>query len=601
MTQQPKIIIFVAMLCVALLQAFAYNTAAYSTDDCAYLDQAVLFSQFDFKQAVNTYWSPLFPFIVGMMLKVFNPPLAQQLLAVKLLNVGIFALTLASFYYFFSRFYHYQQTFGNSNGDIGSVEGAAGASYAQLSERKWFILAILLFGWTFLYVGGVQQATPDYLVSTSLFFATGIAIDIQKRPSTGRFALLGFVLSLGYLAKASMIPSMVTLIFLSTLNLPRFKDRLAKAAVALACAAMVALPYWTVLSMKTGSLSIGSSAGLNYMLWVSPGYSLLGNNKPEVEKQLAHPMVSLSKKPDIVVFEDVLPATFPPWFDPGYFAQGLKIVFSPAGSVLALVLNAVYLFCLFGWQLVAIALVGKFSAARKSIYTAEWKKSLLIWLPAVMTAVGICTVISLPSGFSTPRYFASTVVLVYLSFFAFRRFPNDERGRRALNTSFLAACVIAGAFFIVGFTNDAMRLARGRVDRPLNIAVSLRELGLNPGDKVVLVGKECGEWARIAGLRIAAIVVSETPDQTTDDVTYVNSIVEKLKAGTGARAAVYFPDPISDNLVEEEALIKGYRDFFAFVTGVKLSSPPSRSQFSPASLKDWKKVNGAECYVYFLR
>lgn len=598
MTDLPKKIFFVAMLGVALLQAFAYNTAAYSTDDCAYLDQAVLFAQFDFKQAVNTYWSPLYPFLLGMMLKVFQPPLAQQLMAVKLFNVAVLALTLTSFNFFFSRFYPYQKTVGVADGDADEV--SAEANNATLSQTKWFTLAALLFSWTFLYVGGVQQATPDYLVSASLFFATGIAIDIWKRPSLQRFPLLGTVLSIGYLAKASMIPSMVILILLTAYKMPRIKDKLVSAAIAFLCVVLIALPYWTALSIKTGSLSIGSSAGLNYMLWVNPGYSLLGNNKPEVEKQLAHPMVSLSEKPDIVVFEDVLPATFPPWFDPGYFAQGLKTVFSPAGSALALVLNAVYLFCLFGWQLVAIILAGRLVAQKRSIKVAGWEKSLILWLPSVMTTIGICLVISLPSGFSTPRYFASTVVLVYLSYFALTKFPNDARGQRALNASFITACFISGAFLIYGINCDAMRLIRGRVDQPLNVALSLHEMGLNPGDKVVLIGKECGEWARIAGLRIAAIVVTDTSDQTTDDVTYVHWILEKLKAGTGAKAAVYFPDPISDNLVEEEALIKGYREFFTSVTGIKLASPPRRSKFNEESLREWKKVKGTECYVYLL-
>lgn len=591
-----KTIFFVLMIAVALIQAFAYNTAAYSTDDCAYLDQAVLFAQFDFKQAVNTYWSPLFPFIVGMMLKTFSPPLAQQLMAVKLLNVCIFALMLSCFNFFLSKFI---SGFPEVVGVAGELSGDL--KYARLSQRQWLILAYSLFAWTSLYVGGVNQATPDYLVSASLFLATGIAIDIRCKPSVRKFGLLGAVLGLGYLAKASMIPSMVTLILISMMPLPNIRGKILNVIVAFVCAGLIAAPYWLALSIKTGSFSIGSSAGLNYMLWVNPGYSLLGNNKPDVEKQLIHPMVSLSDKPDIVVFEDVLPATFPPWFDPGYFAQGLKVVVSPTGSAIALVLNVVYLFCLFGWQLLAIGVAGRSIAKKQSIVMSGWKESLIIWLPAVMTAFGICTVISLPSGFSTPRYFASTVVLVYLSYFFVRKFLNTERGRKAMQASFMTACVISGALFAYGVAGDVYRVARGRIDQPARLAVALHEMGLNPGDKVVLIGKECAEWARIAGLRISAIVVSEKPDQMTDDKTYLRSIVEKLKTGTGAKAAVYFPEPISDNLVEEEALIRNYRNLFTTLTGIKIASPPERSRFNQESLEDWKKVKGVECYLYFLR
>ena len=585
------------MIAAALLQALAYNSAAYSTDDCAYLDQAVLFAQLDFKQAVSTYWSPLFPFIIGLMLKLFNPPLAQQLMAVKLLNVAIFLVMLASFNFFLSKFLSYIEARQSV-----TDEGHSSSNHqVRFTRRQWIILAYALFAWTSLYVGGVNQTTPDYLVSASLFAATGLALDLQQRTDNLRYALLGIVLSLGYLAKASMIPAMVTLILLSVMRIPRHADKVRSALIAFSCAAIVAAPYWVILSVKTGSFSIGSSAGLNYMLWVNPGYSLLGNNKPEIEKQLIHPMTSLSEKPDIVVFEDVLPATFPPWFDPGYFAQGLKIVFSPVGSALAMILNAVYLFCLFGWQLLVVTIVGRVIAERKSIRMTGWRDSLLIWLPAIMTTVAICTVISLPSGSSTPRYFASTVVLVYLSYFWLRKFPDSERGRKASFLTFLTASLIAGAIFSYGFASDVIRLSRGRVDRPLKVASALHEMGLAPGDKVVLVGKECAEWARIAQLRIVAIVVSEVSDQTTDDVSYLSSMIDKLKSGTGAKAAVYFPDPISDNLVEEEALMKSYRDLFTTLTSIKLAAPPARSRFAREALREWKVVDGGSCFVYFLR
>lgn len=580
---------FVGLIAVALLQALAYSSTAYSTDDCAYLDQAVLFSQFDFKQGVNGYWSPLYPFLAGVMIKIFNLPISQQLFAIKIMNVGIFAVTLICFDYFLQRFLDYKDGFADPD------------KYAQLSRRQWIVVANCLFAWTFLYIGGVQQATPDYLVAASLFLSTGIAIGIYKRKVLRDFALMGAVLGLGYLAKASMIPATVVLAALAAAGLPGMKSRVIGATIALACAATIASPYWVVLTIKTGRLSLGSSAGLNYMIWVNPGYSILGNNPAEIDRTLDHPMVTLSRIPRIAVFEDVLPATYPPWFDPAYFAQGLKVVFSPAGSLVVMVLNVVFLFCLFGWQLLLMELAGRICLPGAGIKFAGMRKAMIVWLPSAITTLGICTVISLPLGFSTPRYFPSTVVLIYLVYLAVRRYPNDEKGAKALTASMITACAISILFFIAGLSRDLMRLGGGRVDVPAKVAVELTEMGLKPGDKVVLIGKECGEWARLAGLRIAAIVTSEAREQDADDPVFLSSIVEKLKSGTGARAAVYFPKPISENMLDEEALMDSYRKLFFSVTGMKLHAPPARSQFSREALKQWRKLDDVDAYVYFLR
>ncbi|MDZ4833653.1 MAG: hypothetical protein SGJ27_07715 [Candidatus Melainabacteria bacterium] len=584
-----RILFFVCIIAVGLLQAFAHGTIAYSTDDCSYLDQAVLFSRFNFLEGVNFYWSPLYPFLAGLMIKCFNVPLEQQLFAVKLMNVGILAATLIAFDYFLSKFLNFAET-------LKSAENSC-----MPSRKQWLILSGSLFAWMFLTVGGVHQATPDYLVAAFLFLATGLALQIDQKPTTLRFALMGVAMGFGYLAKASMIPAAVALIVLAAIRCPKMNVKIGNAVVALACAVLIASPYWSILTTKKGQFDLGSSSAMNYMLWIAKDYSLYGDNREEVENSLTHHISILSKRPRIAVFEDMLPATFPPWFDPGYFSDGLKIKFDFGASLFALALNLVTLFCLFGWQLVLFYIAGRTKAKPLNISFTEVWRSSVVWLPSVLIALGICLIISLPLGFATPRYFAANVVLIYLCYFALLRYPATDVGRRALGLAIATACLVSLVFVSAKVVEESVRLVQKKTDLSTELALALNDAGLYPGDKVVFIGKEGGDWARVAGLRIVGLVESYANEHGADDAIVLSSIVETLKTKTGAKAAIYFPEPISENLIEEERFIQGYRDAIAAIARVKLTAPPERTKFSDAALRDWRSVNGSTAYVYLLR
>lgn len=584
-----KVLFFVCIIAAGVLQAFAHGSIAYSTDDCSYLDQAVFFSRFDFAQGINWYWSPLYPFLAGMMIRLFSVPLVEQLFAVKLMNVGILAITLLAFNFFVARFIQFVDTFRNVDAS------------ARLSRKQWVILSGCLFGWMFLTIGGCHQATPDYLVAASLFLSTGIAIDIDKKPVAWRFALLGAVLGLGYLAKASMIPAMVALIGLSAMRCPKLPGKIGNAILALACAALISFPYLSALTAKKGHFDLGSSSAMNYMLWIARDYSLYGDNSEDVEQSLTHHIMIVEKKPRIAVFEDMLPGTFPPWFDPGYFSDGLKIKVNLGASALSLVLNLVALFFRFGWQLVLIYMLGRSISKPLKIEMTDVIKSSIVWLPSALIVIGICLIISLPLGFATARYFAVNVVLTYLCYFALVRFGNDDNGRRALTKEMKLACLIALVFLSLKIVEETGHLVRKQSDISTEVGLALKETGLNPGDKVVFIGKEGGDWARVAGLRIVGLVEAYADEHGSDDIAVLNSIVDKVKKRTGAKAIVYFPAPVSQNLIEEEQYFQNYRDAVAAVTRIKLSPPRERLKFSAAALKDWRSLRDSAAYVYFLR
>ena len=83
-------------------------------DGVSYLDLGDAIWRGDWHNAVNAYWSPLYPAITGMFLKVFKPPIEHEYPLVHLINFLIYLVALASFEYFFRKFVAQQRQRQNS-------------------------------------------------------------------------------------------------------------------------------------------------------------------------------------------------------------------------------------------------------------------------------------------------------------------------------------------------------------------------------------------------------------------------------------------------------------------------------------------------------
>ena len=68
-------------------------------DSISYLDQADAWLRGDWRTAVNAMWSPLYPWLLGLVLRVCRPSPYQEFTAARLLNFLIYAGALAAFAY----------------------------------------------------------------------------------------------------------------------------------------------------------------------------------------------------------------------------------------------------------------------------------------------------------------------------------------------------------------------------------------------------------------------------------------------------------------------------------------------------------------------
>lgn len=576
---------------LAALQAFAYRFDVYSSDDCAYLDQALFFARSDWANAVNGYWSPLYPALLGLAFKIFNPALADQLFVARVVNAVILLGLAISFNCFIQEFLAFYRE---------NTESAA-SERLQIAERNWQILGGCLFLWLFFAVGAVNQTTPDFLVATSIFLASTIALKLRTSHMPLQYALLGGVLGLGYLSKASMIPVAVTMILLAAWQSGEktrsigLSKRLCGIAIAFATLTVVSSPYVLVLADKKGRFEIGSSAGLNYMMSVACKYRPLGPNPAEIVSNCPHPVQTLGTEPNLVAFDSPFEVTFAPWFDPSYFAEGLKVNIDPVASAVSMCTNLISLFFLFGWQ-ISLALLCCFLLTKRLVIEPKDVKSYaVLWLPAVVTALGIACVINLSIGWTTQRYFPPLVLILYLVGFAVCNLPNSEQGKKALKCATAFVCCTALVLLLGRLWTDVSHVVKSEKYRSLLVAQALLDSGLSSGDQVAMIGEEGVEWARLANLKIVAHVSSSNNKNELGTDEAVATLLDKLRR-TKACAVVYFPEPFSAYVRDEASRAQGFRDLIAKLTG---GQPIVHHQLvlSPSSLSGWKKLPDANVYV----
>src|SRR5882757_9640603 len=90
------VILCCGILGSALLQTWAVRHSMQS-DGIAYLDMGDAIVRGDWNMAINGYWSPLYPLLLGLTLRVVNPSVYSQFPVVHFVNFVIFAFAFLCF------------------------------------------------------------------------------------------------------------------------------------------------------------------------------------------------------------------------------------------------------------------------------------------------------------------------------------------------------------------------------------------------------------------------------------------------------------------------------------------------------------------------
>jgi hypothetical protein len=487
---------WITLLCLVCALAVALLSWAgrYSInpDGISYLDMADQLLKGNLGVLVHPYWSPLYPCLLAVALKIFSPTPARELLVVHLVNCLIGLTTLASFTFFLCEW--------------SRLRPRSSGSGAMTAFRLHTAFAYALFLWGSGEMIGLADVSPDLCVAAVVFLTAGLCCRLATaRGGLATSVALGVALSLGYFTKAAMLPLGIALLIL--LAIPRLFALPRRSLVALSGLVffIAVAPHVFLLSRHAHRLSIGDSGRLNYawlVLQQIPAHQGWIGSTAETGTPL-HPLHVLSVTPTVIEFKDTVPGTYPLWYNPAYFYDGLRMHFNLRKQLAALARSAHDLRLDLGRKLILlfaglIVLFG-FSIRRRAPvdFSSGW---LILWSLAAFCMYALVGI--------EPRYIAAFVVLFWIALYdtVSRDTFTSARVANLAVFAFVTAYIgLTQLLFLWSAINQSMR--EPSPPNQFVVATQLAGLGLLPGDDIATVGDGSGAYyARLAQLRVIAII-----------------------------------------------------------------------------------------------
>lgn len=498
-----------AAVVLGLLQVWAAaGRNLFSGDATSYLDMADAFGRADAASALNAFWSPLYPLLLAPALAIFKPSPGREILLVSVFNFALYLCSLACFEFFLREFVNFQAR----------RETEAGAS-ATPARRAWLVFGYALFLWSALAMNYVPRVSPDVLVAAAVFAASGLLVRMRaRRASLKTYALYGLALGLGYWAKAVMFPLAFVFLLSAWWASGASRRASARVAAALLVFACVAAPLVAVLTRAKGRPTFGESGPLNYAWHVSGEPRFIHwQGDADGPEAPAHPTRRIFDAPAAYEFGVPLVATYPPWYDPSYWNEGLRPRFDPRKQLRALTRNAARLLGSYSPRSVttglAFALLVMLYANERRRRAARALGSHLFLLTPALAAFAGYLLIHVEL-----RYLAAFAVVLCLTLLACARPGPTRKGSAAVALASLAVFVSLALSVVPSNVLAAYQATRAALlhgglppNAQAEAAVELRRAGVGEGERVASIGETMfASWPRLARVR----VVAEVPRRT---------------------------------------------------------------------------------------
>ena len=501
-----------AGLLAGFLEAWLSRNDMY-TDGISYLDLGDALLGGHWHTALNLYWSPLYPALLGGVMAILKPSAIWEFPVVHLVNFAVFALAIAAFQFFLGGFLKRRSD--------------------TVPESIWIALGYTLFLWSALRLIGVGLVSPDLCVATCIFFAAGILERIAFDPAPWRYALLGLALGIGYLAKAPVLPIAGLMLLVSIFLVHGLSRRISCLALGGAAFAISAGPWMVALSAANGRPTFGDSWSLNVAWYVndSPRYHWQGETA-------LHPTRKIFDVPPVYEFNGPISGTYPIWYDPAYWEAGIRPHFTPGGFVRQIRANAFDYFQLLFHLQVGIAVV----CLAWFLMCGRGRIHWILLVPAVAAFIMFVPV------HVEDRMLGAYVVLLWLGLFASAAVVAPEQ-RRFAYYSALALVIIELARLGLSVAGTAASRVHEKGDPQAEIAQALHDDGIAAGDKVAWIrpqpftAVQNYAWARLAKVQIIAEIPSgqASPFWRSDARTQEQVLEAVQKTGAKAMIATSLP------------------------------------------------------------
>lgn len=476
-------------------------------DGVSYSDIAKAYLRGDWHTALNSYWSPLYSWLLAIAYLIFRPSMQWEYMVAHVINFLAFIAVLSAWIWSFREWERWQ----GPPADRLSVEVA---SFAAIT-------------WAGLHLVGVGFTSADMIVLAITVAMAAVLVRIRRGAARTRdFVFLGFALAFGFFAKAAFQALIPVILIEAAILLRTAKDSRLYASAAISV--LLPLPFIIALSVSKGHFVTGDAGRVNYSSHVG-GMSLEGwkDNGAWPGEKAKHPVSRLLDSPRVTGFESHPVGTFPLHFDPSWWWEGYPSTFHWARQLMVIRSNVGYCITRFVIcpALVFVLACAIFGGAIKMVRVL--RASWFIWTPAIIMLGIYCLVYTLH------RYLAGPFAILIFSLIAASwavRLPRWAAGLAVVLV--LLGCVHQKFEFIQG-PKSLIKAIAGSVDpretADITLATNMLKAGAGKGERVALIGSSLGaSWLSLLGDTVIATVPSTL---RYDDRTLGRNQVESFEKG----------------------------------------------------------------------
>jgi len=518
-----------------------------NSDAMSYLDIAEAYLHGDWHSAVNAYWSPLYSWLLAIALFIAKPSTYWKFTIVHVVNFVIYLFALGCFTFLM------RQTLRRRQSLSAELEAER-----LVTLPDWAVLSLgySLFIWSSLFLVTITVESPDLLVASFVYLATGILLRIRLRPvSWWPFILLGTVLGFGYLSKTVMMPIALVFTLASGLAVGNLRRALPRISLTVLLFLMVAAPFVVAISRSKGRFTTGDSGKLNYLWAINRIRYFHWQGREPGSGAPKHSTRQIFDTPPAFEFGEPVPGTYPVWYDPTYWFEGSVSHFNlrqQLGVSVEAFKTYYDLFNRWGLQYGLFLSVASLFLMRrpKRLLVRDLNQIRCLLIPA-LAGLGLYSLVNVQS-----RYVASFVVLFWLALLVAVRLDQSVAAERVIRSISLVLIASIMLTSVGSSSQEAVATIRQLVagedpsrHEQWQVAEGLRELGVVSHDKVAFIGDSFRAfWAHLNGLRVVAEVRKDQLNSYWAADPKVKAELIKAFAGTGAKAVVVEYPPLGVDL-----------------------------------------------------
>lgn len=517
-----RLCFWVLAVALGLLQVWA-DRHHVGPDGTSYIEIARGVQLGNLRAVVNGYWSPLYPFLLSGAFRIVDPPAYWESTVVHFLNFVIYLSALYCFELFL--------------GGLSTARNRMGEAHSEgktRDERAWWVWGYLLFLWATWFWTSPAEVTPDLCVVCLVLLATAALVRIKTGiAGWGTFAALGAILGVGYLAKAAMFPVAFPFLLSAFLLERPGKQAGLRTLVAIATFGVTAMPFLFALSTSKNRVTFGDSGKINYAWYVDgvPRTPRWQGGPPGTGTPV-HPIRRVLSTLPLYEFGEPVAGSYPPWYDPSYWYEGIRPRLNVKGQLMACyrAANSYLRIWSRDGTLYFVGLAMLLLSKKRLRGERPKQRFFLIWMPTYFALLMYELV------HVEPRFVGGFGLVLLAA--AFTQVCSGSRDGAARLAGWIM--ILAPALAIAsGVVADMRAAASPRPFQQWLVAKALHESGISPGTGVGVIGMGLDAyWAHLAGVRIIAEIPQ--PDEgsfVSADSMCKQAILVKF-SDLGARALI---------------------------------------------------------------